>query len=60
MSMWGPTLLRRLAETREVIIFDNVAQVCAILCNVYSAATGSVRTSNCSGWSHSHVAPQAL
>ena len=27
MNAWGPTLLRRLAEKREVIVFDNVAQV---------------------------------
>lgn len=26
-SAWGPTLLRRLAERREVVLFDNVAQV---------------------------------
>lgn len=27
-SAWGPTLLRRLAERRDVILFDNIAQVC--------------------------------
>jgi len=26
MAAWGPTLLRRLAAQREVVIFDGVAQ----------------------------------